>query len=428
MNQKNSSPNQKAAQSSELLFAERQSRMLKTVQLKQPDRIPIVLPAGYLLAEIGGITKQELLENPQKALNMLENAALDFQPDAIAGPFPPSPWPFLALGDRMARFPGHELKPHSEFQFIEQEFMKGEDYDKFLDDPSDWAIRTFLPRAFSELEGLAMLPPLGTFLGGSYNVLSLGSFRMPPIMNAFQAFSKAIEASANVIQHTIQHTQRMIALGFIPPFMETPINPLAPFDFMANTLRGMKGIMLDMFQRPEKLLAAEEKVSRMQLEAAVGISRGTGVKNAMLYLHRGSDGFMSSEQFEKFYWPQLKQLLLSLIQNDITPHVFYEGVWDSRLEYLTELPKGKTVGWFQNSDIFKVKEVVGDTMCIAGGMPNSLLSLGTEDEVRLRTREVCSTVGKGGGFIMCTSVGEMSGCKPKLVKAWVDATRKYGAY
>ena len=61
------------------------------------------------------------------------------------------------------------------------------------------------------------------------------------------------------------------------------------------------------------------------------------------------------------------------------PFVFYEGVWDQRLKYLAELPKGKTAGLFQFSDIFKVKEVVGDTMCIMGGMRNSLLQAGTAE-------------------------------------------------
>ena len=41
------------------------------------------------------------------------------------------------LGDRMTVFPGHGADPNSEFQVKEQEFMKAEDYDYFLEDPSD---------------------------------------------------------------------------------------------------------------------------------------------------------------------------------------------------------------------------------------------------------------------------------------------------
>ena len=135
----------------------------------------------------------------------------------------------------------------------------------------------------------------------------------------------------------------MMALGFPPPFLAGSLTE-APFDFMSDTLRGMRGIMLDMLRRPEKLLAAEEKVLEFQLEFAISFAKATGLKRAFIPLHRGSDGFMSLPQFEKFYWPQLKRQIVSLVENDITPVCFYEGVWDQRLHYLADLPKGKTAG------------------------------------------------------------------------------------
>ena len=48
--------------------------------------------------------------------------------------------------------------------------MKAEDYDAFIEDPSDWAIRKYWPRIFSELEGFAMLPPLGMAAFGTYSL------------------------------------------------------------------------------------------------------------------------------------------------------------------------------------------------------------------------------------------------------------------
>jgi len=88
----------------------------------------------------------------------------------------------------------------------------------------------------------------------------------------------------------------------------------APFDFMSDTLRGMRGIMLDIHRRPEQLLAAEEKVLKFQLEYAINWSRATGINVCFIPLHRGSDGFMSLPQFEKFYWPQLKALQVGLVE------------------------------------------------------------------------------------------------------------------
>lgn len=415
-----------AGKSPEQLFAERAKRMQDALALKQPDRIPISLGAGYFLAEYGGISHQEQQDNWEKAQELLEKAALDFQPDSIFGLFN-NPRPSLALGDRMTRWPGYGLPETGSFQFVEHEFMKAEDYDAFLRDPSDWALRTYLPRAFAELEGFQFLPPFGLWAFGHYFLPNLVSYAIPPVQAGLKALGKAIEMAVDDGARLNESTQRMIALGFPPTFLAGPLVE-APFDFMSDTLRGMRGIMLDMLRRPDKLLAAERVVLEIQLEYAISFSQATGLKNCFIPLHRGSDGFMSLPQFEKFYWPQLKEMMLRLVEHDIFPIPFYEGVWDQRLEYLAELPKGKTAGWFQRSDIFKVKEVVGDTMCIIGGMRNSLLQAGTVEEVRERTRQLCEIVGEGGGFMMGTEIGEMEGSKPENVRAWVEATHEFGVY
>ncbi len=416
-----------AAKTAPQLLKERTQRLRDAMELRQPDRIPIQLTISYMLAETAGITKQELLENPGLAQDLLEKAAVEYQPDTIFGTLPSDPRPHLLLGDRMTRWPGHGLDPNGEFQFVENEFMKADDYDEFLEDPSDWAVRVYLPRAFGALEGFSRLPPLGMNLFGCYNILGAGVLTKAPLSDAFRAYARAAQIVADGMDRAASNEARMAAVGIPPGFVVGPIIE-APFDLMSDTLRGMRGIMLDVMQRPEQLLAAEEKVSRFQLKFAIDVCRATGIKRVFIPLHRGSDGFMSLPQFERFYWPQLKKMMLTLVENDIVPAVFYEGVWDQRLEYLRELPRAKTAGWFQASDIFKVKDAVGDTMCIMGGMPNSTLQGGTVAEVRARTKEVCERVGKGGGFIMSTGVGELSGSKPALVKAWVEATREYGGY
>lgn len=410
----------------EQLFAERTKRLQDAMHLRQPDRIPIQLDMSYMLAEMYGVSHQEQHENAEKEQEMLERAALYFQPDSIMGVFN-NPGPSLVVGDRMTKFPGHGLDPNGSFQFVEGEYMKAEDYDAFIEDPADWSIRKYWPRVFAELEGLAFLPPLGMAAFGTYSLPQLGIFKTPPVAKALRALAQAIEAQAAADARAMASAQRMASLGFAMPTLVGSVTE-APFDLMSDTLRGMRGIMLDLYQRPEKLLAAQEKVLRFELEYAINWSKATGIYFSFIPLHRGSDGFMSLSQFEKFYWPQLKALMVGMIDAGIMPFVFYEGIWDQRLKYLKELPRGKSVGWFQASDIFKVKEVLGDTMCIVGGMRNSLLQAGPEEEVRAFTIRLCREVGKGGGFIMSTGVGEMEGCKPELVKVWVDTTKEYGVY
>lgn len=415
-----------AGKSAEQLYAERAKRLQDAAELRQPDRIPVMLGMGYKLAELGGITRKQLHDDPELAHQLLEQAALTFQPDTIMGVLG-GPEPSRILGDRMTRWPGYGLDDNGSFQFVEHEFMKADEYDAFLDDMSDWAIRVYLPRAFEKLEGFSLLPPLGTALEGYAGLFSIGALTAPPIAAGLQALLQAAEANARAAEAGMRSMQRLAALGF-PPVPFFGVFCSAPFDFMSDTLRGMRGIMLDMLRQPDKLLAAEEKVARMHLKKAYNQAAALGTKYIGFMLHRGSDGFMSLAQFERFYWPQLKAMFLDLIDHGLTPFVFYEGVWDQRLHYLAELPKGKTVGMFQSSNIFKVKEIVGDTMCIIGGMPNSLLKGGTVTQVREYTHKLCEVVGKGGGYIMTTAVGELEGCQPELIKAWIDATREFGVY
>ncbi len=78
------------------------------------------------------------------------------------------------------------------------------------------------------------------------------------------------------IEQTVASSRELAALGFPPiPFFNTMAE--APFDFIADTLRGMRGIFLDMMRIPEKLLAAEEKVSRLQLKYAIANTRILGL-------------------------------------------------------------------------------------------------------------------------------------------------------
>jgi uroporphyrinogen-III decarboxylase len=414
----------------EQLFQERTARLLTACAGRQPDRVPIALCAHNLVADVGGITRQELYDDPEKRDKALIETAQRFQADTcFIIPASTGAGMSLTLGDRMTKWPGHQLGPNQSFQFQEEEFMKAEDYGAFLNDPTDWSIRTYLPRAFKELEPLATLPPLAMASYGFYGLDGiLPALTNPAVKRALELLMKAAEDRAAFYGRIGQTFGKLIALGFAPPVMFGPLIE-APFDYMSDTLRGMRGIFIDIRRNPDKLLAAEQKVLDFQLEYAINTCRALKQDFCFIPLHRGSDGFISVKDFLKFYWPQFKEMVIRLVEAGITPTVFWEGCFDQRLEYLAELPKGKSVGWFQNSDIFKVKEVLGDTMCIMGGMKVSMLTGShTISEIREHTHEVCEVVGKGGGFIMSTDIAEMEGARPELVDIWVQATKEFGKY
>ncbi|HRE25226.1 MAG TPA: hypothetical protein PK954_01205, partial [Anaerolineales bacterium] len=112
-----------AGKGPEQLFGERMARLQTALRLGQPDRIPIQLGFGYMLSEMGGITRQQLHEDAAKEQELLEAAALRFQPDSAMSVFN-NPASSLAIGgDAMTKFPGHGLPPDGSFQFVEGEYM-----------------------------------------------------------------------------------------------------------------------------------------------------------------------------------------------------------------------------------------------------------------------------------------------------------------
>jgi hypothetical protein len=373
------------------------------------------------------MTYEEAFYDQERWLAAFEKLILDHEPDLYfqpGGGIAADGKAHEILGNRQIKWPGHGVPSDRSFQFVEDEYMKADEYDEFLNDPSDWTVRKYLPRIYSSLEGLGMMPTLTSMLVGYAGAGIVGVMAIPPVAAAFGALMEAAQVSMKWTMGYAQFEQKMNGLGF-PSFAQAVA--LAPYDVISDMLRGMRGTMVDMYRCPDKLLAAMDKVLPDQIGAAIGQAHMSGNPRIFIPLHRGADGFMSDEQFETFYWPGLKALLLALIDAGLTPCPFFEGGYNQRLRYLKELPPGKILGLFDRSDLVEVKKELGDTMCICGGMPVSLLQTGTPEKVRAHTKAVIETIGQDGCFMMaCSAV--LDEADPELVRVWVEATREYGVY
>jgi hypothetical protein len=192
----------------------------------------------------------------------------------------------------------------------------------------------------------------------------------------------------------------------------------------------MAGAMTDMYRYPDQLARTCEMILTRSIRSgllALQSKRGNP-KRVGSALHRGSDGFMTLKHFERFYWATFKKLVLAMIDAGMVHVPFYEGNWEQRLEFLLELPKGKTVARFALTDLERAKAVLKGHTCIMGGVPHGLLQVGSPSEVEDYCRKLLQSVGKDGGFIMTTSTGVTHEAKPENVKAMIEATKKYGRY
>ena len=122
----------------EELFQEREKRVSDAVQLKEPDRVPVFCLTGFFPAPYAGITCKEAMYDVDKILGAWTKFLKDFEPDMIDNPFTTR---FLGgvletLDYRQLKWPGHGLDENASYQFRENEYMKGDEYDQFLYDPT----------------------------------------------------------------------------------------------------------------------------------------------------------------------------------------------------------------------------------------------------------------------------------------------------
>lgn len=402
------------------LYEERAKRVEDAIQLQVPDRVPVTLSLGYFPAKYTGITCADAFYDPAKWKEAAIKTVVDFAPDSCLAMGPTNSGLALeALDFKQMVWPGHGTSPHHTHQFVEAEYMKADEYDAFLEDPTDFILHTYLPRTCGRLEAFQRLPHLSILMFS------------PTMLLGLPGFDEAIEALSRARQELLK---RNAALGSMVEDLKQLGYPVlsqaatfAPFDVVADRLRGMHGSMLDMFRQPEKRIEICEKLLPIMLGMAVAMAKMSGNPRVFIPLHRGADGFMSLKQFETFYWPTFKGLMMGLIEAGLLPCPFFEGDYTSRLEYLLELPKGKILGYFDASDMGKVKEIVGGHLCIMGNVPPSLLQTGSTRDVEDYCRKLIDVAGKGGGFILAprSAIDEV---KPENLKTMIDFAKEYGVY
>jgi uroporphyrinogen-III decarboxylase len=269
-----------------------------------------------------------------------------------------------------------------------------------------------------------MLPPLTGILeiyGVAFNFIP---YALPPVQATLKAL---MDAGAEALKWATAIgglNGELATLGF-PNILGGFTK--APFDTIGDTLRGTRGIMVDMYRQPDKLLKAMEALVPIMIGMGIGAAQQTGNPQIFIPLHKGADGFMSDEQFKTFYWPTLKAVMVGLIEGGCIPWPALEGHWNSRLEVIQDIPKGKTMWMVDQTDMAKAKETLGKNACLIGNVSSSMLKLSTPDKVKAYCKKLIDTAGRGGGFIMGNGAF-FDEAKPENVKAMVDATKEYGAY
>jgi uroporphyrinogen-III decarboxylase len=328
------------------------------------------------------------------------------------------------LDYKLYAWPGHGIgEDVRSFQFRESEYMKADEYDALIRDPSDYWLRTYLPRVFGTLEPFRMFRPATDLveivnLGMLMPLASPGTQTMlQKLMDAGKECQKMMKALAEAGPSGPAHGYPVAAGVFCK----------APFDTLGDTLRGTQPILKDMYRRPDKLLEALDVVADFTIGSLLSAPNTANIFMVTYPLHKGADGWMSQKQYETFYWPSLNKVMNAFINEGLIQNMFAEGGYDTRLETVNEFPKGTVCWYFDRTDMFRAKKILGSKCAIQGNVPSSLIITGTPADVKEYCRKLIEGCGQGGGYIL--SAGAVAD-NPKLenLRAMLAAAKEYGVY
>jgi hypothetical protein len=391
------------------LYTERFTRYVTAMRNGKPDRIPIRPFVAEFTAKYAGFTCQQVTHDYRMAFDAVLACARDFDWDAVV-PNMVYVWTGLsqAAGLRYYAIPGIDIDPDNGFQYREppeaEAFMRREEYDELIDDPTRFLYQVWLPRVSTEWSGN------GAAFSYRHNLALVKSGMA--MLSYFNAFGPQIDR-LRMEAGTVSAISGMLK---------------APLDILGDKLRGYIGLSYDLMEMPEKVLAACQALMPHLAQVAIMGLDPAGDLPIPIWMHRGCVPFVSYKIFNTIYWPTLKPIVEAIWARGNQVLFYAEGNWDAHLETFAELPAGSIVFHIDRSDVATAGRVLGSKFCLSGGIPNALLSYGTPEQVRARCREVIDLAAGEGGYIMDASAIVQSDATVENLRALTDFTHEYGRY
>ena len=411
------------SESNKGLFNERLARVEDAIALKEPDKVPVAPFFSSVVQRFYDSDYKNLYYDHPKA----EDAFLRFYKDYpmcdahTCSGFTSGRANELA-GSTMIDWPGRPgtvVSNFSSHQVLEHEYMLAEEYPELLSDFTGFMIRKYIPRAYSNLNVFGNIKFSPTVV---LSTTFLSPLYSPEMLQTYERLTQIGNLDAEATAVFLRCSSKLGEMGF--PSLFSGISQ-APYDILGDYFRGTIGIMEDLFELEDEIAAAcdmfaDQQIASLQYLRAVPLT----VKRVFFPFHKGMDGFMSPKQYERLYWKPLRKIIDALIDMAVTPYLYTEGRYDSRLEQLSDVPVGKVMYHFETVDMKEAKRVLGGTACILGNLPIALLEFGKKEAVIDYVKYLIDTCAPGGGYIFDFN-GCLENAKRENLDAVFDTLEKY---
>jgi hypothetical protein len=395
--------------STEQLYRTRLSRYLTAMANGKPDCVPIRPFAAEFAARYAGYTCQQVTHDYELMFEAVRACARDFDWDATVGNMV-YVWTGLteAIGLEYYGVPGIGVEPDTGFQYLEppqeRSYMGPDEYDALIADPTGFLFNAWLPRVARDVA--APGEPAG--LRNNLSFLK-GGMAMLQYFGALGA-----------------QNQRLAAECAMPAAIGGILK--APLDILGDKLRGYYGVTHDLIEQPGKVREACRALMPHLLHTALGSAGPARLAPISIWMHRGGVPFVTMEHFETVYWPTLRPIIESLWAHGYQVLFYAEGNWDPHLESFAELPDRSIIYHVDRGDIRRAHEALGGRFCLSGGVPNTVLAMGSTQEVKDCCARIIDDVAGDGGYIMDASAIMQNDARVENVRAMTEFTREYGVY
>jgi len=393
----------------EQLYQQRMARYTTAMRNEMPDRVPIRPFVAEFTGTYAGYTCQQLAHDYEQAFAAARKCAADFDWDAVVANMV-YVWTGLAQALDLDYYaiPGIHIPADTGFQYREppenDAYMQPEEYDALIEDPTGFLHNVWFPRVAKKIM------PMGGEVNYDHNLaLIKSSMAMMQYFSSFGVQNERLRTESGTVS---------AIAGILK----------APLDIIADKLRGYLGLVEDLMERRDKVVAACEALAPHLCNVAVSTADPGGNVPVGLWMHRGCVPFVSFDIFDNIYWATLKPIIEEIWAAGHQTLFYAEGSWDHHLEAFRDLPDRSIVYHVDQGDVFKVHEALGDKFCLSGGVSNVTLAFGTPDDIRKRCKEIIERVAQDGGYIMDASAIVQNDAKIENIKAMTDATLEYGVY
>jgi hypothetical protein len=366
----------------------RNKRMMAALNMEKPDRIPINLSGlGFFKFIDPTAVLADYFRRPKYIDDLLIQAAqlpiideIDQAP-MVGFTTEAGQTAFAAMYFAKIKLPGRELAEDALWNIDEQGPMTEEDYDTVLD--KGWGYMTAELNKRIGFDPASLPPPDMEYMG--------------ELMQKVAALGKA-----------------SIGMGGLLPFPS--------FEVLSGA-RKLPQFFKDLRRMPDKVRAVLEIMEDYAVDETIkALKSGPPAVYGFIGGTRAGCDFISPKVFEKFHFPFYRKVIPAMQKINVKSWLHQDSDWGAFLHYFREFDKAQCI-WDpdQMTGMAKIKEVLGDKMCIEGDVPPGLLAVGTPDECYKYAKDLCDLMGDTG-FIMSAGCSVPPNAKRENIEAVILAT------